>query len=194
MAGSVAWSLPDDYRLQSQHVRRCRAGSARPAAQGWWGSSRCRRRQVGLEGLAGAIGVVRRQFERGACMAGEVGDEAGRGQVHALARRCTTVPIGAKRAYLLSLAAITCHGRTRTERAPCARASTRTEHARPRRLRTSRAPAMLATAAAQGDAFGPSRRSARSLSQSDRLLASAWSAQTGHVSVSGRVVCATRRP
>ena len=49
MAGSVARSFPDYYRLQSKHVRRRREGPARPAAQGWWGSARCRRRHVGLE-------------------------------------------------------------------------------------------------------------------------------------------------
>ena len=40
-AGSVARSLPDDRRLQSEHVRRRGARSARPAAARWRGASRC---------------------------------------------------------------------------------------------------------------------------------------------------------
>ena len=47
MAGSLAWFLPDDYRLQSKHVRRRHEGSARPEAEGRW-QSRCRSRRVGL--------------------------------------------------------------------------------------------------------------------------------------------------
>ena len=34
LAGALAWFCPDYYRLQSQHVRRCHAGSARPQAAG----------------------------------------------------------------------------------------------------------------------------------------------------------------
>ena len=35
MAGALARSLPDDSRLQSEHVRRCGEGPARPEAEGW---------------------------------------------------------------------------------------------------------------------------------------------------------------
>ena len=43
MAGSLAWFLPDDYRLLSQHVRRRHEGSARPEAEGRWWWSRCQK-------------------------------------------------------------------------------------------------------------------------------------------------------
>ena len=52
MAGTLAWSMPDHYRLQSQHVRRRHAGPARPEAawrdhaHAWWRSARCRSRQL----------------------------------------------------------------------------------------------------------------------------------------------------
>ena len=48
LAGSLAWSLPDYYRLQSKHARRRGARSARPAVARRWWSPRCRCRQVGL--------------------------------------------------------------------------------------------------------------------------------------------------
>ena len=48
MARPLAGSLPDPRGVQSEHVRRCHARPARPAAAGWWGPPGCRCRQVGL--------------------------------------------------------------------------------------------------------------------------------------------------
>ena len=48
VARPVAGSLPDPRGVQSEHVRRCHARPARPAAAGWWGPPGCRCRQVGL--------------------------------------------------------------------------------------------------------------------------------------------------
>ena len=48
MAGYLARSCPDYYRLQFQHVWRRPQGPARPAAAGWRWWSRCRSRRVGL--------------------------------------------------------------------------------------------------------------------------------------------------
>ena len=59
VAGSLAWPVPDGYRLQPEHVRRRSQGPARPAApgrrnhaRGWWSSARFESRQVARQRAA----------------------------------------------------------------------------------------------------------------------------------------------
>ena len=83
VARPVAGSLPDPRGVQSEHVRRCHARPARPAAAGWWGPPGCRCRQVGLTNKAR---LRRRRWARASARAAV--QPSRQGEVRRIGPRC----------------------------------------------------------------------------------------------------------